>query len=631
MKLLILTNTDNDFQKVLQSTEADCTVMSYFEAIDADVSIYDAYCVIAEGNIIDARLRLRIEAENAKGKKVFAEAIGSYLDIYSAGSVKTTRSRLVYVAEDECDVIEGLESGDLIDDEANQMREPYCTLPGTVPILVYREKIIGHLKTDLSREEILKESKPGMWRIGENVMMTSFRLANFNKARFAPRKRWQNVISYICEWLTGSKPKKFPESVVNYGVKEEITDENFEYYRRNAVEQNLRWLEHNLVDNGKGGIRSGISHEIDPNGKISYLGGVRTDDCGSAAGVFRIYGKITGNEHYEQIASDIDSYVYGPMQIRGGMFDGMIRWSEDAWGVCYQDDVARAIMPALFACKFMKRKELYPNIRSALDFLVRTTAKDGLRNARLDRCGYVDEKSLLALAEAEHGLACAHYNAYYSAVLLLAYLCEGDEKYLETGRKGLETIMVHYPDTVREQSETEEMCRLILPLAILYEATGEEKHREMLYRVTRDLYGHHHPSGGYCEWDTGYKASCSRESNGECSILSNNGDPVADMLYSTNWLPLAFSYAYYVTKDEWFNELWKDVVKFCIRTQLVTDSIENNGIWCRAFDMDLGEAYASPHDVGWATYSSELGWTSCQILTGMMFPEFIEKTEKENK
>ena len=50
------------------------------------------------------------------------------------------------------------------------------------------------------------------------------------------------------------------------------------------------------------------------------------------------------------------------------------------------------------------------------------------------------------------------------------------------------------------------MCRLVLPLAILYGVTGEEKHREWLYRVTDDLQKVRHPSGGYREWDTGYKA-----------------------------------------------------------------------------------------------------------------------------
>lgn len=184
--------------------------------------------------------------------------------------------------------------------------------------------------------------------------------------------------------------------------------------------------------------------------------------------------------------------------------------------------------------------------------------------------------------------------------------------------------MSYYRDTQREQSETQEQCRLILPLAVLYDVTREEKHKDMLYRVTEDLIRHRHPSGGYCEWDTGYKAKFSRESSGECSLLTNNGDPVADLLYSTNWLPVAFAVAHYVTKDRFFYDLWRDVAAFCLKTQVLSDDIKTHGSWCRAFDMELGEVYACPHDVGWAAKCSESGWTNAEILMGLMMPDILK-------
>ena len=167
------------------------------------------------------------------------------------------------------------------------------------------------------------------------------------------------------------------------------------------------------------------------------------------------------------------------------------------------------------------------------------------------------------------------------------------------------------------------MCRLVLPLSVLYDVTGEEKHREMLYRVARDLERHKHPSGGYYEWDTGYKAACSWESTGECSLLTENGDPVVDLLYSVNWLPLGFAYAYYATKDVWFRGLWRDVVGFCIKSQINSNHSLYDGSWCRAFDLELWEAYGCPHDAGWASYASETGWTVAEILMGMMLPDVL--------
>ena len=145
----------------------------------------------------------------------------------------------------------------------------------------------------------------------------------------------------------------------------------------------------------------------------------------------------------------------------------------------------------------------------------------------------------------------------------------------------------------------------------------------MLHRVTDDLVKHRHPSGGYCEWDTGYKAACARGSEGECSLLAENGDPVADLLYSVNWLPVGFAYAYRVTRERRYYDLWRDIAAFFIRTQATSDDPAADGLWHRAFDMELGEVYGCPNDVGWAAKCSETGWTEAEILMGLMLPDIF--------
>ena len=191
--------------------------------------------------------------------------------------------------------------------------------------------------------------------------------------------------------------------------------------------------------------------------------------------------------------------------------------------------------------------------------------------------------------------------------------------------RGLSAIMALYPDTVRETSETEELCRLVFPLAALYEATEKEEHKAWLYRVTNDLARMRHPAGGYVEWDTGYKAKCSRRENGECALLAQNGDPVADLLYSDNWLPLGFAYAYFATKDPLFYEKWKEIAAFLLSAQIGSDRAELDGAWARAFDMERREIYGVPHDVGWSPCCVESGWTVAEILIGLQFMQLIQK------
>ena len=616
MDCLFISDRSSDFSDIVESCEARVTTRSFDEAVGMDLSPFDSFVVCACGKVLDARLRAALEAETGKGKRLFTEALNSWGGIYSAEPVETTRSRLIVTPDAG---IPGLVAGDLLDDCSNRMMRPWYAVPGMKTLLTYREHIPAHRRLRSYTQE--KDDSPALWTIGDNVMMCSFELHDFNRACFSPRGVWRSLIAFIAEWITGSRPAFMPEPVVKYAVGEDLTDDEvFGKRRRETVVRGVDRLKGFLVDGGRGGIREGLRHNIDPSGVRARADTVRTDCCGEAAGAFLFRGAVCRSREDIKIADDLFDFVFGPMQVRGGAFDGMLRWTDTGWEVCYQDDAARALLPALYRCLFLGDSRRFPDIKRALDFLVRTTAKDGCRVARTDR-PMLDPDSLARLAEEEHGLPSAHYNAYYHAALLLAYKLCGDGGYLDTAKRGLETIMSLYPDTRREQSETEEMCRLILPLAALYDATKDPKHLGMLHRVTDDLEKHRHPFGGYREWDTGYKAACSRESTGECSLLTENGDPVADLLYSNNWLALGFAYAFRVTGDRRYHDLWRGIAEFFIRTQAVSDDPVIDGLWCRAFDMELGEVCGCPHDVGWAANCSETGWTDAEILMGLMLPD----------
>lgn len=625
MKLLILTEAENDLTQILSGCNMDTEIMTVHDALSLPRNDFDAYCVLGYGKRLDARLHHMLEQAAEQGKRVFVEATGGFYGIYSAPPVDTTRSRLIYVDPGDGTGIPGLETGDLLDDQANLMMKPWNMVSGYKPLLVYKCRIIAHTHLNEDKASILSGSDCGLWMVGESIMMTSFHLHNFRRARFAPIAAWEKVIRYIVHWLTGADSVPMPPVPVHYrGSVDLLDDAVFESCRRDAIKRGVQWLKNFLVDDGKGGILEGMCHKINPEGEQERLIGVRNDCSGEASGTFKLYSYLYADPEARNIADAIDGFTYGPMTIKGGLFDGFMRWSDDGWQVCYQDDVARCVLPGLYDCLFLEKDEYFPEICRALDFLVRTTAQDGCRVPRTDMYN-MNQQTFDALTSAEKGYRSAHYNAYYHAALLLAYQYGKNEVYLETACRGLEAIMSIYPDTVREQSETEELCRLILPLAALYKATGQNKHRQMLYRVTTDLQKYRHTSGGYREWDTGYKAACSRESTGECSLLTNNGDPVADLLYSVNWLPVGFAYAYYATGDEWFYELWKDVVRFCLRSQLIGDDPLTDGAWCRAFDMELGEVYGCPHDIGWAANASETGWTVGEILMGMMLMDIFRK------
>lgn len=621
-RLLIVSDTKSDMTEVLSSCPAATEIMTFAEALVSDVSVFDCFYLSCNG-VMDARLRAKLEAECFKGKKFLLESPDSWLHVYSAEPVSTLRSRLICVS----DGMQELEFGDLLDDASNMMRAPHFTMSGTKPLLVYKDYIIAHKHLNESKEEIMKDSRPGLWQIDDNTIMSSFNFRWFRRARFTPMKHWEALIVYLSEWLTGGKPASMPEFGVSYDKwGADLSDDTvFEEARRQSVRQGISFLKHYLVDDGNGGIKEGLHHDILSDGTQIVADNIRTDCTGEASGAFRFYGHTENRTDVFEIADNLQNFVFGPMQIKGGLFDGMLRWCAQAWTVCYQDDVARALLPVLYDCVLFKDGRHYPEIAGALDFLVRTTSRDGLRRPRTD-CINMSEETIKALSEEEHVSPSAHYNAYYLASLLLAYEYGGKQIYFDTALKGLERLMSLYSDGIaRAISETEAMGRLVLPLAVLYEITKQEKHREMLYRVTEDLKRVQYPCGGFAEWDTGYKAELSRTKGGESSILTENGDPISDLLYATNWLPLGFAWAYRATGDEQFKKLWRDVVCFCIRSQISSKDPMIDGCWCRAFDMESGEVCGAPHDAGWGPWCSETGWTVSEILMGMMVMDVFDK------
>ena len=195
---------------------------------------------------------------------------------------------------------------------------------------------------------------------------------------------------------------------------------------------------------------------------------------------------------------------------------------------------------------------------------------------------------------------------------------EKDARCLAVGETGMQALLQAYPKTIREQSQTEELCRLLLPFAWLYYATGKQEYRQMLYTVTRDLEKMRHLSGAYLEWDDDYSAACSKQENGECSLLARNGDPVCDLLYSNNWVPLGLMQAYFVTEDAYFYDLFCRHAAFLSTAQIHSQDPRIDGAWARGFDAEQMEVCGLPNDVGWGPWAVESGWTVAEICAGLL-------------
>jgi hypothetical protein len=637
--LAVITDEKSDLSNVIEEIgyKTGVYTVEYInkrELGEKDLKNFDCYCILGGTSekpfSLNASSRIVLEKEREKGKKFFVEYCLSIGDVYSAEPVKTRFSRLVYLGEDLNDT---LFYEDILDDQCNDFSHTYFKGAESSPILVYKRYINSHSKASLNDDEKNDITKWALWKYDDNTLVCNFRLCNFIKARFSPMKKWQSLVLWLVSWLCDNPLNVDYAFETAYTNRSDMEIKDFDEAAKESFLMGMDWF-HNaniLLSGGKDGVLEGFHHDIDAKGVQKVADTVRADCAGETSGAFFVHHMLTGDVKSLEIANNLEDYCYNNMQIKEGMYKGMIRWTEVAWGVCYQDDVARVIMPTLLRSFYTKGSDRdtkhLDDVVEALWFLVKTTGTDGLRPGRTDLL-YLSDEEMNRIKNNPANFPSAHYNAFYHATLLMAYKLTGIEEFKEVAVRGLTTLMTKYPDLYREQSETQEMCRLVLPLAWLYFVTGEEKHKKWLYRVCEDLKKLRHSFGSYIEWDTGYRAARSRKIDSECSLLTKNGDPVSDLLYSVNWLPLAYIQSYLITKDEMFYDMWKDITTFFIKSQILSKDSNLNGAWARGFDLEMHEVYGVPHDVGWGPWAIESGWTVAEILMGIGYGLMVDEIKQ---
>ncbi len=618
----IITSGESDILEIVNNSSVETIIMKPEEIGDHDLD--SMYAIAILGGVSEKpllfrpRQRVIIERILKTGKKIFSEYCPSIGCIYSAPPESTRFERLAFCMDEGAGT--ALKLGDILDDQCNTRIKPYdIACSKSRPILQYM-KVKEHSRATVDEKMLGPVSDRALWFDNpENLLVCCFRLSNFRKARFSPADKWKSLVKYILEWLCEEEINvdilKAP-----YELKPFNEALSMDQQVQACIVKSTSWFINSgmLVNGGKDGVKEGLATEVYADGKQRVLEYIRADCTAETSMAFFMNYLLTKDEKSKIISRDLIAVCFDFMQKKEeGPLKGMLRWTQEAWEVCYQDDAARVLISYLLKSLYTGDKEYLGECIDALEFLVNTTGTDGTRIARTENIDLTEER-IKQLATTPHNFICAHYNAFYLGSLLLAYKITGIDKFREFGVKGLETLMSHYPDTRREYSETQEICRLIMPLSWLYWVTGDKKHKEWLYSVTADLIRFKHPSGGYLEWDSGYKSDRNNAGDGEEStLLAKNGDPVVDLLYSLNWLPMGFAQAYFVTKDTYFKELWEGIARFFVSTQISSDDRMINGAWARALDVEMMEVYGLNADVGWGPWAIETGWTVSVITSGL--------------
>ena len=516
----------------------------------------------------------------------------------------------------------------------------YATVKHEAPLLV-AGRVAGF---DTAVYGLPEETHPLLFFLDGNVLVGTTGFSHFLRARFAPqdaiRAFWETVLGWVAdcdmdglEWT--------PLAHASYGPGEKLPKD----VQRKAVLCGAAWYDKaNMITgptpgDGSRGIREAVISQFRADGTQTMGNTIRGDCTCESAMALALAAKLGADRRYADVARrTIDYYLFESPARKNERANpnhgayGLIAWGIDSpsWlKANYGDDNARLVLGTLATAAVLKTDRWDEAMMMCLLGNLRTTGKNGFRGGRID-VPALGENGWRHYFESTLINPHPHYECYLWACYLWAYEQTGYELFLDRAKTALRMTMERFPDKIRwTNGLAQEKARIVLPLAWLVRIEDTPQHREWLNAAVEQLLALQDASGAIRE-EIGdlrlgnYPPPQSNNDYGkhEASLIAQNGDPVADLLYTTNFAMLGLHEAAYATHDVKIAKAADRMADFLCRIQVRSDKLPQvDGGWFRAFDYKRWEPWASNADAGWGAWAIESGWTQGWIVAVLAMRE----------
>lgn len=490
------------------------------------------------------------------------------------------------------------------------------------------------------------------------ILVATTKLSHFVTGRYAPvdawRTLWQGVIDWLCRGQKTPDLRWTPVVRASYGRDEPLPADVEEQALRRGVEwfvksklllhpSRLEKIEGAAtaptpppdapVGDGSLGILEAPLSIIQHDGSQLQSVARRGDCTGESAMAIAFGGKCFDDAQKSQIAENLLDFWYFTSDAckkeradpEHGAY-GLIAWgvSSPAWYKAnYGDDNARLLMGTMAVAALADEDRWDELMMRCLLANLRTTGPLGFRGGRID-VGPLGQHGWQSYFRRRTINPHPHYEAYLWACFLWAYQQTGCELFYQRAENALRITMGQYTDGWRwTNGLAQEKARILLPLAWLVRVKDTPEHRAWLRQAVDGLLALQEPCGAICE-ELGlagrgqYPPPSSNEAYGtnEASLIQQNGDPVSDLLYTTNFAFLGLHEAAAATGDQDILKAESKLAEFLCRIQVRSTSQPSlDGGWFRAFDFKRWEPWGSNADAGWGAWAIESGWTQGWITS----------------
>ncbi len=506
------------------------------------------------------------------------------------------------------------------------------------------------------------------------LLVATSALSNCVNGRYVPSVRWQAVWNAILGWLQPAIPalsidleatvhavynendtllEDAAETAVRKGAdwffnsRQIIRKDWVDTYDKTAREWNdrvgpmpsLDWP----VGDGRCGVLEGFSSRVDYNG-FQKLRWWRRADCNAeVAGALALTGALLGDSRYGTAAGNIGDWLLTESILsQGNRADpshpayGLIGWNDvyhyhgerNGYEIFYGDDNARVLLGLMALSSYHGDGRWDESIMRNILANYRTAGPLAFRRGSIHEPDLV--KNGLDYYQKNEAVSYApHYQCYLWACYLWAYRASAYAPFLERAKTAIEMTMKAYPEKwVWTNGIQQERARMLLPLAWLVRVEDTPEHRAWLRTMAEEVLSDQDECGAIRE-EIGdnpgrYGPPSTNEAYGknEASLIHTNGDPLCDLLYTTNFAFLGLHEAAAATGETYYADAEDRLAGFLCRIQAASESHpELDGAWFRAFDYERWEHWASNADAGWGAWSTETGWTQAWIVAVLAMRE----------
>lgn len=461
-------------------------------------------------------------------------------------------------------------------------------------------------------------SCPALFRTA-NFITASIALTNYDTVNMRPNCRFKKLYGYIFSFITGVPAEKieatfeqcYPPLKTRYNVNENLSDKDLKADYEKALTDAVKWHFDSGIILGEHGEKGAVEMIMSNNRQKLYSN--RRVDSGMYTGwLLYAAGKYFDNEDWKITGQNVFNYFMEHAQLQGGIVDGMFDWYYNKHAAprqMYSIDVGRDGIALCNMYRLTQNEKYRRDISRLAESIL----------------GWINDDRLYCthIRYGERGRE-KHFNgsgtctpAIYgeiSSFMAMASKITGDKKYVQAMAKVTDMLVKIYPEyDYYGHTTSSRMARLLMTL-LPVQISGERDYSELINEIIDYLDSIRMPCGGiYCEDNISFERSQAR--NRECGVTTTwDNDRISDQLYCVNNALAALSLLKDLPDDAGVNKekglkLFRSLLEYVVKIQIVSDDKRFNGGWMRAYSMTQCEYYGLDADVLWSCYCIMAGWT----------------------